>query len=71
MQRAIQKHEDGTAKVIPVILHPCDWRSTLVLFYSNFLLYQYATGINLTPEFTCILERSGKMSGVTICYVIF
>ncbi len=28
MQRAIQKHEDGTAKVIPVILHPCDWRST-------------------------------------------
>jgi len=21
-----------------------------------------------TTEFTCILERSGKMSGVTICY---
>ena len=28
MQRALQKHEDGTAKVIPVILHPCDWHST-------------------------------------------
>jgi hypothetical protein len=28
MQRAIQKHENGTAKVIPVILHSCDWHST-------------------------------------------
>lgn len=27
MTRAIEKHEDGSAVVIPVILHPCDWQS--------------------------------------------
>ncbi len=27
MMRALEKHEDGTAVVIPVILHPCDWES--------------------------------------------
>jgi hypothetical protein len=27
MTRAIEKHEDGKAVVIPVILHPCDWHS--------------------------------------------
>lgn len=27
MTRAIEKHEDGSAIVIPVILHPCDWHS--------------------------------------------
>jgi hypothetical protein len=27
MGRAIQKHADGSAVVIPVILHPCDWHS--------------------------------------------
>lgn len=27
MTRAIEKHADGTAVVIPVILHPCDWHS--------------------------------------------
>jgi len=27
MTRAIEKHEDGSAVVIPVILHPCDWHS--------------------------------------------
>ena len=27
MSRAIEKHEDGSAVVIPVILHPCDWHS--------------------------------------------
>jgi len=27
MRRALQKHEDGNARVIPVILHPCDWHS--------------------------------------------
>jgi hypothetical protein len=27
MTRAIVKHEDGSAVVIPVILHPCDWHS--------------------------------------------
>lgn len=27
MKRALEKHEDGTAVVIPVILHPCDWHS--------------------------------------------
>ncbi len=25
MKRALEKHENGTAVVIPVILHPCDW----------------------------------------------
>lgn len=25
MTRAIEKHEDGSAVAIPVILHPCDW----------------------------------------------
>ncbi|MFB4204859.1 hypothetical protein KBTX_03206 [wastewater metagenome] len=27
MTRALEKHEEGTAVVIPVILHPCDWHS--------------------------------------------
>ncbi len=27
MQRALEKHANGTAVVIPVILHPCDWHS--------------------------------------------
>lgn len=27
MARALEKHEAGSAVVIPVILHPCDWRS--------------------------------------------
>lgn len=27
MTLAIEKHEDGSAIVIPVILHPCDWHS--------------------------------------------
>lgn len=27
MKRALEKHENGTAVVIPVILHPCDWHS--------------------------------------------
>ncbi len=27
MKRAIQRHEDGVARVIPVILRPCDWHS--------------------------------------------
>ncbi len=27
MKRALEKHEAGTAVVIPVILHPCDWHS--------------------------------------------
>jgi hypothetical protein len=27
MKRAIEKHEDESAVVIPVILRPCDWRS--------------------------------------------
>lgn len=28
MERALEKHKEGTATVIPVILHPCDWHST-------------------------------------------
>ena len=28
MSRALQKHEKGQARVIPVILHPCDWHSS-------------------------------------------
>jgi hypothetical protein len=27
MTRAMQRHENGEARVIPVILHPCDWQS--------------------------------------------
>jgi hypothetical protein len=27
MTRALEKHNDGSAIVIPVILHPCDWHS--------------------------------------------
>jgi hypothetical protein len=26
MSRAMERHEHGEAQVIPVILHPCDWR---------------------------------------------
>ena len=28
MKRSIEKHEDGSSVVIPVILHPCDWHSS-------------------------------------------
>ena len=28
MKRALERHESGAAKVIPVILHPCDWHGT-------------------------------------------
>jgi hypothetical protein len=27
MSRALERHHDGTARVIPVILRPCDWES--------------------------------------------
>lgn len=27
MKRALDRHQNGTATVIPVILHPCDWQS--------------------------------------------
>jgi hypothetical protein len=27
MSRAMEKHQEGSARVIPVILHPCDWQS--------------------------------------------
>jgi hypothetical protein len=26
MSRAMEKHQEGSARVIPVILHPCDWQ---------------------------------------------
>ena len=26
MTRAMERHHQGTARVIPVILHPCDWQ---------------------------------------------
>jgi rod shape-determining protein MreB len=29
MQRALQRHSEGAARVIPVILRPCDWHSLL------------------------------------------
>jgi len=29
MKRAIEKHNEGNAVVIPVILHPCDWKTAL------------------------------------------
>ncbi|MEO1209253.1 MAG: TIR domain-containing protein [Cyanobacteria bacterium J06638_20] len=28
MQRAMQRHENGTARVIPIIMKPCDWQDT-------------------------------------------
>jgi hypothetical protein len=28
MQRALKRHEDGESRVIPVILHPCEWHET-------------------------------------------
>ncbi|MGB3612749.1 MAG: toll/interleukin-1 receptor domain-containing protein [Elainellaceae cyanobacterium] len=28
MQRAMARHEEGTARVIPVIMKPCDWQGT-------------------------------------------
>ena len=28
MSRALEKHDDGSAVVVPVILHPCDWHSS-------------------------------------------
>ncbi len=28
IQRAMQRHEEGTARVIPIIVKPCDWQGT-------------------------------------------
>ena len=28
MQRAVERHDAGTARVIPIILKPCDWQGT-------------------------------------------
>jgi len=28
MRRALEKHDEGSAVVVPVILHPCDWHSS-------------------------------------------
>lgn len=28
MQRAIARHNAGTARVIPIILRPCDWKDS-------------------------------------------
>ncbi|MBE9139739.1 toll/interleukin-1 receptor domain-containing protein [Nodosilinea sp. LEGE 07088] len=28
IQRALQRHRDGTTRVIPVILRPCDWQNS-------------------------------------------
>lgn len=28
MQRAVQRHDEGTARVIPIIVRPCDWQGT-------------------------------------------
>ncbi|GAB4151090.1 MAG: hypothetical protein Fur0046_30370 [Cyanobacteria bacterium J069] len=28
MQRAVQRHNEGTARVIPIILKPCDWQGS-------------------------------------------
>lgn len=28
MRRAIERHTEGSARVVPVILHPCDWHHT-------------------------------------------
>lgn len=28
MQRAVQRHDEGTARVIPIIVKPCDWQGT-------------------------------------------
>ena len=28
MQRAMERHEEGTARVIPIIMKPCDWQGT-------------------------------------------
>jgi len=28
MKRALERHEAGEARVIPVIIHPCDWQNS-------------------------------------------
>ena len=28
MQRAVHRHDEGTARVIPIIVKPCDWQGT-------------------------------------------
>ena len=28
MQRAVERHNEGTARVIPIIVKPCDWQDT-------------------------------------------
>lgn len=28
MQRAVQRHSEGTSRVIPIVVKPCDWKDT-------------------------------------------
>lgn len=28
MERALQRHAEGSLRVVPIILEPCDWKST-------------------------------------------
>jgi hypothetical protein len=45
LKRAIVRHNEGTARGIPIIMHPCDWNHVDVPFRNQHVLLTYADPI--------------------------
>jgi formylglycine-generating enzyme required for sulfatase activity len=61
LKRAIARHHEGTARVIPIILRPCDWNHSDVPFSKLNVLPTHAKAITswLDPEeaFTIVAQK--------------
>ena len=61
LKRAITRHQEGTARVIPIILRPCDWNHSDVPFSKLNVLPTHAKAITswADPEeaFTIVAQR--------------
>jgi len=61
LKRAIARHHEGTARVIPVILRPCDWNHEDVPFSKLNVLPAHAKAITGWPDqedaFTIVAQR--------------
>lgn len=61
LKRAIARHAEGTARVIPIILRPCDWNHADVPFSKLNVLPTHAKAITSWPDqeeaFTIVAQR--------------
>jgi hypothetical protein len=64
-------NSEYTSEAEKVQLEPLSGRTYSSLQHSSYWFEVLTNGINLTPEFTCILEHSGKMSGASIVIHFF